>query len=252
MPIVITIEMNNPRDTFSSAVAGGSLVGAPTSFEQGSVQIRQVHARDRGQLMSPSMDGSKGYSLPVIFYQNQIDIPITSVDAAGRTQVTLTGLRSGDMTHLIAWLTDDADTAPDTSAPFARNPFNFKSIKSPSILYNGTVYYTAQNEAAQLWDVVSTDVFSSVPNLVLGPAAGGVIPLNAATPVNSTWLSVPFAQIFEQISATHTMVHGLPISNAVVNMSLTVPDPAASHTLHVVYVYNSVLFVSRGNAEYVF
>jgi hypothetical protein len=213
------------------------------------VQIKQIHARDRGQLMSPSADGSKGYSLPVIFYQNQIDIPL-STDAGGVAQTTLTGLRAGDMTHIIAWLTDNDDTNPNRAAPFVYQPFNFAQIYDPSILYNGTVYFTARNEAARLWNVVSSDVQSEVPGVALSLPGGGVVGLGS--PAQVTWLEVPFAQVMEQISATHTLVHGLPVSNAVVNMTLTVPDPAQSYTLHVVYVFNAALFMSRGNAEYVF
>jgi hypothetical protein len=249
MPVVITVELNNPSTVFSSAIAGGSVAGAPSALEYGSVQIRQVHARDRSQLMSPSADGSKGYSLPVIFYQNQIDIPL-SQDAAGVAQTPLTGLRAGDMTHIIAWLTDNADTNPNRAAPFVYQPFNFKPIYDPSILYNGTVYFTSKNEAARLWNCVSSDVQSEVPGVALTLPGGGVVGL--ANPSEVTWLEVPFAQVMEQISATHTLVHGLPVSNAVINMSLTVPVPANSYTLHVVYVYNSALFMSRGNCEYVF
>jgi hypothetical protein len=249
MPVVITIELNNPSTVFSSAVALGSVAGAPSALEFGSVQIKQIHARDRGQLMSPSADGSKGYSLPVIFYQNQIDIPL-STDAGGVAQTTLTGLRAGDMTHIIAWLTDNDDTNPNRAAPFVYQPFNFAQIYDPSILYNGTVYFTARNEAARLWNVVSSDVQSEVPGVALSLPGGGVVGLGS--PAQVTWLEVPFAQVMEQISATHTLVHGLPVSNAVINMTLTVPDPAQSYTLHVVYVYNAALFMSRGNAEYVF
>jgi hypothetical protein len=255
MPVVITIELNSLSSIFSSGNLGGSVAGAPRALEYGSVQIRQIHARDRSHLMSPSADGSKGYSLPIIFYQNQIDIPVT-FDAAGNVQTTLTGLRAGDMTHLICWLTDNSDTNPNRAAPFVYQPFNFKQMYDPQVLYNGTVYFTARNEASRLWNVVSSDVQSQIPNVALSvpsvPAAGPVV---LANPVDVTWLEVPFAQVMEQISATHTLVHGLPISNAVVNMTFGVPDfttPNKAYTLHVVYVFNSCLFMSRGNCEYVF
>jgi len=253
MPIVITIEMVNPSTVFSSAVAGGSVAGAPVQLEFGSVQIRQVHARDRGQLMTPSSDSNKGYSLPIIFYQNQIDIPVVADAVSGSASVTLTGMRAGDMTHIIAWLTDNADTNPNRAAPFVYQPFKFAQIYDPTILYNGTVYFTAKNEASRLWNLVSTDVQAELPGVALalgaGPTAGTVV---LSEPDLVTWLEVPFGQIFEQISATHTLVHGLPVSNAVINMNLTVPNPAHSYTLHVVYVMNSVLFISRGNVEYAF
>ena len=249
MPVVITIELNNPSVVFSSALALGSVAGAPSALEFGSVQIKQVHARDRGQLMSPSADGSKGYSLPVIFYQNQIDIPLNQ-DGNGVAQTTLTGLRAGDMTHIIAWLTDDADTNPNRAAPFVYQPFNFAQIYDPQILYNGTVYFTSRNEAARMWNCVSSDVQSEVPGVALSLPGGGVVGLGNPTQV--TWLEVPFGQVMEQISATHTLVHGLPVSNAVINMTLTVPNPANSYTLHCCYVYNSALFLSRGNCEFVF
>jgi hypothetical protein len=74
-PIVVTLELNPISSIFSSGVAAGSLAGAPTQLEKAWFQVKQVHAKDRGMLMTSSADRSKAYSFPTkAFYQNEIQI----------------------------------------------------------------------------------------------------------------------------------------------------------------------------------
>jgi hypothetical protein len=49
------------------------------------------------------------------------------------------------------------------------------------------------------------------------------------------------------------LVHGKPILNAIVNLSLSTPSSEADGwTLHALYLYNASLMCSRGSAEYIF
>jgi hypothetical protein len=63
---------------------------------------------------------------------------------------------------------------------------------------------------------------------------------------------MPFQQTNIQVDKDILLVHGKPILNAVVNLSLQTPTAAADYTLTVVYLYNSSLLMSRGGAEYIF
>ena len=102
-PVVVTLEMNYLPSIFSSVAGGsGSLVGAPQALDDAYFQIRQVHAKDAGELMS--MPGGKGhaYSFPTkAFYQNEIQ-----VNLSGQTtyQPLLTGFRNGEVRSIICWI----------------------------------------------------------------------------------------------------------------------------------------------------
>lgn len=246
-PIVITLELNFLPNVFSSGVALGSLAGAPTSLEKAWFQVKQVHAKDRGELMVSSADRSKAYSFPTkCFYQNEITI---SLQGQTTYQPLLTGFRNGQVRSIIMWITKDSDTSPALGAPFARNYTKFVLPHDLQLLYNGTVYYRADGTSSQFWNLVSTETPSQLSCTALA-AAGAGSPLTI-TPVLANWVEIPFSQVFEQLSGSHMYVSGMQIQNAVVNASLTLPDTDA-YTLHVMYAYNCVLMVQGGSAEYVF
>ncbi len=246
-PIVVTLELNPIQSVFSSAVALGSLAGAPTTLVDGYFQVKQVHANDRGELMVAPADKSRAYSFPTpAFYQNEIQIQCSG-QAAYNT--LLTGFRSGQVRSIICWLTDNADTAPVTSAPFARNYFNYYLPRDVELLYNGTVYYDAQGTASEFWNLVSSETPSQVSNVVVDLAAGPSLSKVAGT---SKWLEIPFSQVYEQLSGAHMYVAGKMIQNAVVNLNFAVPDETKDYTLHVMYAYNCVMMVAGGTCDYVF
>lgn len=244
-PIVITLELNSLPSIFSSAVALGSLAGAPTALQSGGFQVKQVHAMDRGDLMVSMADRSKAYSFPTkAFYQNEIQVALS-----GQTtyEVLLTGFRSGQVRSIILWATKNSDTAPATSAPFVKNFTNFVLPHDVQLLYNGTVYYDAPATSSQFWNLVSTETPSVLNASVLSISGGNITSTERA----SNWVEIPFSQVFEQLSGSHMYVAGKQIQNAVVNVSLTMPDTAA-YTLHAVYAYNCVMVAAAGNVDYLF
>ena len=250
-PLVITLELNPTPSVFSSAVALGSLAGAPQALSDAFFQVKQVHANDRAELMVAPADKSKAYSFPTVaFYQNevQISLPAGGGGTVGAFQPLLTGFRSGQVRSIIMWLTDDAQTSPATNAPFARNYFNFALPRDIQLLYNGTVYYDAPGVSSDFWNLVSSETPSQVANAVVS-LSGSTLSKVAAT---SKWVEIPFSQVYEQLSGAHMYVAGKMIMNAVVNLALTVPDATKSYTLHVCYAYNCVMMVAGGSVDYVF
>lgn len=247
-PIVVTLEMNPIASIFSSGAANGSLVGAPTQLEKAWFQVKQVHAKDRGQLMASSADRSKAYSFPTkAFYQNEITI---NLSGQLEYQPLLTGFRNGQVRSIILWVTKDSDIAPAQNAPFAKNFTKFYLPHDIQLLYNGTVYYRADASSSEFWNLVSTETPSLMDSPVL---VAPVVPGNAVNDVawTSKWVEIPFSQVFEQLSGSHMYVSGMNIQNAVVNLQLTLPD-TDPYTLHAVYAYNCVLMCQGGSAEYVF
>jgi hypothetical protein len=71
-------------------------------------------------------------------------------------------------------------------------------------------------------------------------------------PVNYSWLSLPFSQTYSSETAHSMYVAGMPITSGIVNLTLTTPSAASDWTLHVSYVYNSVIVFSQGTAEFAF
>jgi hypothetical protein len=246
-PVVVTVEMNFLPGIFSSVAGGtGSLVGAPQALSDAYFQIKQIHAKDAGELMS--MPGGKGhaYSFPTkAFYQNEIQ-----VNLSGQTtyQPLLTGFRNGEVRSIIFWITKDSEVAGTvTPAGFAKNFTNYYLPKDIQLLYNGTVYFRAEGPASQMWNLISTETPSQLPATVLSATAGSV----TVEPATANWVEIPFSQVFEQLSGSHMYVSGKMIQNAVVNLILTLPDTAA-YTLHAVYSYNCNLMIADRGCEYFF
>lgn len=246
-PIVITLELNTLPSVFSSAVTAGGLSGAPLMLQNAYFQVKQVHANDRAELMVSVADKSKAYSFPTpAFYQNeiQIQLPATTQDHS----VLLTGFRSGQVRSIVMWMTKNSETNPSTSAPFAKNYWNFYLPRNIQLLYNGTVYYDAADIASEFWSLVSTETPSQVSNAIVSVGGVGAITLPAAT---SKWVEIPFSQVYEQLSGAHMYVAGKLIQNAVVNLQLSTPS-ADAYTLHVMYTYNCVMMCAAGTCDYVF
>jgi len=247
-PIVITVEMKSLPSIFSSAVAGGSVAGAPNALSDAWFQVKQVHANDRGDLMVATADRSKAYSFPTkCFYQNEITIDLP----AGQTDhnVLLTGFRNGQVRSIVFWITDNDDTNPVTSAAFAKNYTDFILPRDVELLYNGTVYYNAKATSGQFWNVVSTETPSQLEATVLAVAGGNL----TSTAAVRSWTEIPFSQVYEQLSGSHMYVAGKTIQNAVVNLSLSLPAALTNGgTLHAMYSYNCVIMCADGTASYVF
>jgi hypothetical protein len=247
-PVVVTVEMNFLPSIFSSVAGGtGSLAGAPTALSDAYFQIKQIHAKDAGELMS--MPGGKGhaYSFPTkAFYQNEIQVQLS-----GQTtyQPLLTGFRNGEVRSIIFWITKDADVngVSDGAGRFAKNFTNFILPKDIQLLYNGTVYYRAEGPASQMWNLVSTETPSQLAATVISQTTGTY----TVSAVTANWVEIPFSQVFEQLSGSHMYVSGKMIQNAVVNLILSLPDTAA-YTLHAVYSYNCNLMIADKGCEYFF
>ena len=246
-PIVITLELNPLASIFSTSLASGNLSGAPQALEEAYFQVRQIHAKDAGELMSMPGGKAVAYSFPTkAFYQNQVDIVLQ-----GQTSYStlLTGFRNGEVRSIFMWVTKNSDTNPSTSAPFVKNFNKFVLPKNIELLYNGTVYYRAKGTSSQMWSLVTTETPPQLEATVLSiPGAGQAI---TSTSTIANWVEIPFSQVFEQLSGSHMYVAGKLIQNAVVNLNLDLPDTSA-YTLHVVYSYNCALMISDRACEYAF
>ena len=243
-PIVITVELNAISSIFRIASDPvPSQATPPIKLEDGWFQVRQVHANDGGMLMRPMGSGA-GYSFPLkAFYQNEIQVRLQN--SAGQQSVVLTGFRAGDVRSIFFWIEDtEASTL---------NPYDWVFPRDVQLLYNGAVYQNYKGTSSEIWDLMASDVPANFNNSRLIDSGSGVTATAFTSEAALTkWVNMPFSQVYEQLSASHLMVHGKKIENAVVNLLLTTPQAKDTYVLHAVYSYNSLLFCSAGSAEYIF
>jgi hypothetical protein len=116
-----------------------------------------------------------------------------------------------------------------------------------TLTYNGEIFFRADNNVAQLWNLCN-DTKEAGVNLSI---VDGANPTGAENFL-STWVDVPFSQTNIPYDKEVKLVHGKPILNAVVNLSLQTPTADSDYILHAVYLYNASLLCSRGSAEYIF
>lgn len=244
-PIVVTLELNSLPSIFSSNNALGDVSDAPKALKSAYFQVRQIHAKDAGELMAMPGGKSVAYSFPTkAFYQNEVQVQVS-----GNTtpQILLTGFRNGEVRSIILWVTKDSDVSPAGGAPFVKNFTSFVLPKDIELLYNGTVYYRAKGASTQMWSLITTETPPVLQDTKLSISGGAIV----ATSTPANWVEIPFSQVFEQLSGSHMYVAGKLIQNAVVNLSLTLPDTGA-YTIHAVYSYNCALMISDKACEYSF
>jgi hypothetical protein len=247
-PLVLSLDLKPLSSIFSSSVVGGNVAGAGSVLESAYFQFQQIMAMDRGDLMKISSDRSQMYSLPCKgFYTQELDVPLaTGAGNAGVFNINLVGFQAGQLRSIVCWLTDNADTNPNTAAPFVKN-FSAYALPHDLVLtLNGQIIHDFKGTSSVMWGLLNSDVPPQVEATKL-TLAGGVI---TDTPYLSNWVVFPMGQ---QVEANpHLFVNGRYVSNNILTLRLTVPDPTKSYTLRTTYMYNTVLGMSAGDAQFLF
>jgi hypothetical protein len=252
-PIVVTLELNYLPSLFSSINTDGEVNDAPKALKSAYFQVRQIHANDAGELMTMPGGKAVAYSFPVkAFYQNEIQVQVgggASVipNEPKKHQVLLTGFRNGEVRSIFLWVTKNSDVSPTLGSAFVKNFTKYVLPKDIELLYNGTVYYRALGASSQMWSLVTTETPPQLECTALSLSGGNIV----STSTKANWVEIPFSQVFEQVSGTHMYVAGKLIQNAVVNLTLSLPDNDA-YTIHAVYSYNCALMISDRQCEYAF
>jgi len=94
-----------------------------------------------------------------------------------------------------------------------------------------------------------------IPAQVNSVTLVGGATVSDSTTFTPAWSVLPFGQRYDSPTAHSMYLAGLPITNGIVNLSFTIPANApasGTFTLHVSYVYNSVLAISQGTCDYIF
>lgn len=230
----ITVILNSPLSVWS----GASAASGAASLASAQFQVQQVMLNNQGDALARRVNmADNAYAFPVEFTQQEQTITLANSSAA--QSVVLTGFRSGEVKSIHCWLTRGADTP---SGYATNDPFRWYAPLSIEMLYAGDKYAVYQNNAAQLWNVLNGNKIPAFDTFLS----------NGGAAVLSTWTELPFAQTFVDEDAHYMLVHGKPITNGIVNLTLTTPSAQSDWVLHVSYNYNATLLFSQGTCDYVF
>jgi hypothetical protein len=230
----------------------------PASLTNAYFQVQQIQMKDRSMALSNHVDLDREmYSMALpTFDQFEQTFPLAAaVDGSQPQSVTLTGFRAGEVKEIQFWLSKNyagTGTADDMA-----NPNLWYAPSLLQVLYAGLVYSNYQNGSSQMWNLLNGTSPSAVNQNVL-TSAGGVWTLSA-NPQLSQWTEAPFSQPTGSDYEASVLVHGLEITNGIVNVLVTPPAISGvsagtqnAWTLHVAYVYNATLGFSRGTADLIF
>ena len=237
----ITVELNPVSSIYS--VQGTGV--APTELSSANFQVQQVMLNNQSDALARRVDmAENAYAFPCEFVQQVQRIPLQNT-ANPQTQ-NLTGFRSGEVKSIVMWLSRTSDVG--TGATRVVNPFNWYPILDMQMTYAGDVYARYDGQSSQLWNLINGNK-APVVDTVLITYSGGAY----SEPGDiSVWAELPFAQTFEGEGQTNVLIHGKPITNGIINLTLTTPSAQADWILNVSYIYNATLLFSQGTADFVF
>jgi len=247
--VQITVELNPIASIFSVQPGGGSSA-PPSSLSSASFVVQQVVLNNLGDALARRVDmATNAYAFPAQFIQQKQVIPLASNTAS--QSVVLTGFRSGEVKALWCWITSDNDQLGTKASNLGmKQPFAWYQPTSLVMTYAGDIYARYENGSGQLWNLINGNKAPAVDNVNI---VAGSPP--TAAPSLSIWTELPFAQTMMNEDAHHTLVHGKPITNGIVNLQVDL-DPSIQALqnlkLNVSYVYNTTLLFSQGSCDYVF
>jgi hypothetical protein len=134
------------------------------------------------------------------------------------------------------------------------------------VTYAGDQYARYDNGMSRLWNLINGRLVPTA-SLSVNQTSGGSI-INQ--PGQTSWAVLPFAQPYEPETYHTALMAGKEITNGIVQMQFTIPyapdafsgvaagsiaaggSISGNWTLHVSYVYNSVLVFSQGTCDFAF
>lgn len=246
--VQITVELN-PVSSIWTVNPGGGSSAPPASLATAQFVVQQVVMNNMGDALARRVDMSvNAYSFPCEFVQQKQLIPLQNV--AGAQEVVLTGFRSGEVKAVHCWISRDGDNNLN-AATGAKSPFVWYQPNSITMTYAGDVYARYENGSAPLWSLINGNKAPALDTIDITAAA----PPTAAEQL-SVWSELPFAQTMLDEDSHYTLVHGKPITNGIVNLTVDITDVsdggANDFKLNVSYIYNATLLMSQGTCDYVF
>lgn len=242
--VQITVELNSVASVFSQSATApaGGYATIPSSLSFAQFQIQAVQFNNQGDSLARRVDMSvNAYAFPCEFVQQVQRINLAN--SAASQSVVLTGFRSGEVKAVHCWLSRDSDQAAGIN-----NPFNWQLPLSVIMTYAGDIYARYEYASSPLWNLINGDKAPAWDNVLTTDLTGSL----GQSSVLNQWVELPFAQTMLDDDSHHTLVHGKPITNGIVNLQLQTPSAQSDWVLNVSYIYNATLLFSQGTCDYVF
>lgn len=236
--IQITVELN----PLSSVFTVESTNPSPTALQSAQFQVQQVVLANAQDQLARRVDmTTHSLSMPVDFLQQEIAIPLTS--NTGIQTVSATGFRSGLVKGINCWITKGSDTGS-----VVLNPLKWYALSDLQLTYAGEVFARYDAGSYQLWNLVNSRESPKVSGSTISYASSTF----TGTADSYYWSYLPFAQAYDDGTATDMLVSGKSITNGIVQIQVKTPTADTDYVLHVSYVYNSVIVYTQGSCDFVF
>jgi hypothetical protein len=131
----------------------------------------------------------------------------------------------------------------------AVDPFKWYLPSAIQMTYAGDIYARYDYSSSLLWNLINGNKAPVVDNLDIAVNSGAN---PTPTAFLSQWVELPFAQTCVDEDSHNTLVHGKPITNGIVNLTITPPSSQTDWVVNVSYVYNTTLLMSQGTCDFVF
>jgi hypothetical protein len=255
-PIVVTIELN----AINSIFGGGDSIapsGLPTQLSEAELQVNQEYMSDTADLLARRVDmNTHAISVPLKYFAQQEVLNTFNAAAPASQQINLTGFRAGEVKDIMLWLEVVGDASGNGVSGGAKQ-WVWYGLKNVELRYNGEVFFTSTGQASKLWNLVEDKKIAGFNTSKIDFTADPPSPADFV----SSWTLVKFSQVDVPRDRMYDLVAGKPVLNAVINLSLILPDEVLTGgvvtadtkvVLHAVYMYNASLLCSRGTSEYIF
>ena len=249
--IQVTVELYPVNQIWTTNTGGTQ---PPTSLSFAQFQVQQVILNNQGDALARRVDmANNAYAFPAEFVQQKQTIVAASLaNTTSPQEVVLTGFRSGEVKALQVWLTRSSETALNTSAGGTLTTTTYQPNKwylptSIVMTYAGDIYARYDYGSSLLWNLINGNKAPVVDTVSIVPGSG---PTPSA--FLSQWVELPFAQTCVDEDSHNTLVHGKPITNGIVNLTVAPPSQQTDWVLNVSYVYNTTLLMSQGTCDFVF
>jgi phage terminase large subunit-like protein len=256
----VQIQLENFNITSIAAVNGGVTTGL--SLSVGNFIVGQVQLQNQGDALARRVDmTTHSLSYPVEFTQQEFGINLGSAASGSSQQVSLTGFRSGEVKSIQMWLTVSND-----ATGVVNNTNKWYAPQEIVMTYAGDQYARYDSQSSKLWNLINGRLLPVAAASVNQTSGGALVNQPSVT----QWAELPFAQSYCPDSAHSMYISGKEITNGIVQVTFNLPAApdafsgaaaagiaaggsiSGNWTLHVSYVYNSVLVFSQGTADFAF
>jgi len=250
-PIIVTIRLKALSAVFAQVT--GETTGIPTALSTAELQVNAERMTDSADLLARRMDmNTHAHTFPLKYFAQSefTNLFPPGVQSQVGVNVNLVGFRAGQVRDIMLWL---EPVMPASSGSIAQ--WIWQPLENFTLTYNGEIFFTATENAAQLWNLVEDKKAANLQITDVDPATGAATGDALVAP----WTLVKFSQVDVPFDREYDLVAGKPILNAVVQIQFDLPAlptyggvAATQWRLHAVYFYNSSLLLSRGSGDYVF